>query len=188
MTEITKKIEDMPEAIRRFVLHWGDMGGQWGVNRSIAQIHALLYISEQPLTADQICDCLGIARSNVSNSLKELLGWKIIRRQPVAGDRRDHFIAEIDVWEIAKHIAAVRKQRELEPALETLDACLRAADADQNISDVQRSRLLSMQKFTEDVSGFHAQMMRVPAPTLQRLIKMGDAVVGLLNMGRKPKD
>ncbi len=188
MTEITKKIETMPQAIRRFVLHWGDMGGQWGVNRSVAQIHALLYISEAPMTAEDICDCLGIARSNVSNSLKELLGWKIIRREPVAGDRRDHFVAEVDVWEIAKHIAAVRKQRELEPALETLDACLAAADADKNISPVQRERLLAMQKFTQDVSGFHEQMMRVPAPTLLRLVKMGDKIVGLLNMGRKPKD
>ena len=188
MTEITKKLEDMPEAIRRFVLHWGDMGGQWGVNRSVAQIHALLYISEQPMTAEDICGCLGIARSNVSNSIKELLGWKIIRRQPVAGDRRDHFIAEINVWEIAKHIAAVRKERELEPALRTLDSCIAAAHADGNISAVQHERLLAMQKFTQDVSGFHDQMMRVPAPTLLRLVKMGDKIVGLLNIGRKPKD
>ncbi len=187
MTEITKTIETMPDAIKRFVLHWGDMGGQWGVNRSVAQIHALLYISEQPLTAEQICDVLGIARSNVSNSLKELLGWKIIRRQPVAGDRRDHYVAEIDVWEIAKHIAGVRKQRELDPALETLDFCLAAAKDDINVSETQRERLQAMHKFTTDVSGFHDQMLRVPTPTLLRLIKMGDKIVGLLNMGRKPK-
>lgn len=187
MTETTKKLEDMPEAIRRFVLHWGDMGGQWGVNRSVAQIHALLYISERPLTADQICDILGIARSNVSNSLKELLGWKIIRREPVAGDRRDHFVAEIDVWEIAKHIAGVRKQRELEPALETLNACIASADRDGDISPVQRERLMAMHKFTTDVSGFHDQMLRVPTPTLLRLIKMGDKIVGLLSLGRSPK-
>lgn len=177
----------MPEAIRRFVLHWGDMGGQWGVNRSVAQIHALLYISETPLTAEHICAVLGIARSNVSNSLKELLGWKIIRRQPVAGDRRDHFIAEVDVWEIAKHIAHMRKQRELEPALETLNACLAAAERDDNISPVQRDRLLAMHKFTTDISGFHDQMLSVPTPTLLRLIKMGDKIVGLLNLGRKQK-
>jgi len=185
MTEITKTIDVMPDAIRRFVLHWGDMGGQWGVNRSVAQIHALLYLSEAPMHAEQISETLNIARSNVSNSLKELLGWKIIRRVPIAGDRRDHFAAEVDVWEIAKHIAAIRKQREVDPALETLNTCMAEAKDDPNISDIQRERLAAMQGFTADMDHWYSQMLGIPAPTLLRLIKMGDKIAGLLKLTRK---
>ncbi len=90
MTEITDNAVQLPIAVQQFVLHWGEMGGQWGVNRSVAQIHALLYLSDRPLNAEEISDTLRIARSNTSNSLKELLGWKLIRRVPVMGDRRDH--------------------------------------------------------------------------------------------------
>src|SRR5215470_7913092 len=101
MTEISEKESKLPAAAERFVLHWGDMGGQWGVNRSVGQIHALLYLSEKPLTAEDIADTLGLARSNVSNSIKELQIWGLVRRVPVMSDRRDHFEAETDVWAIA---------------------------------------------------------------------------------------
>src|SRR6201988_3354276 len=106
MTEINDKnrVEPLPTAVTRFVLHWGDLGNQWGVNRSVAQIHALLYLSERPLTAEEIADKLGLARSNVSNSIKELQSWDLIRRVPIKGDRRDHFEAETDVWEIFARI------------------------------------------------------------------------------------
>src|SRR5499425_602089 len=100
MTEITDRTRSLPPAVERFVLHWGDMGGQWGVNRSVSQIHALLYLSEKPLTAEDIADTLGLARSNVSNSIKELQTWGLVRRVPLMGDRRDHFEAETDVWTI----------------------------------------------------------------------------------------
>src|SRR6516162_3994596 len=106
MTEITEKQAKLPGAIERFVLHWGDMGGQWRVNRSVSQIHALLYLSERPLTAEEIAATLGLARSNVSNSIKELMAWNLIRRVPIMNDRRDHFAAETDVWEVFTRIAA----------------------------------------------------------------------------------
>src|SRR5207253_3029790 len=111
MTEITK----LPDLIERFVLHWGDMGAFWGVNRSVAQIHAYLYVSETPKTAEDIATTLGMARSNVSNSMTELQAWGLIRRIPILGDRRDHFEAETDVWEIASRITAGRKAREIDP-------------------------------------------------------------------------
>ena len=117
-------------AIEQFVLHWGDLGGQWGVNRSVSQIHALLYVSEQPLTAEEIAGVLGIARSNVSNSLRELLGWDLVRRVPVRGDRREHFIAEADVWEMVRRIAAGRKAREFDPAIAVLRACVAETEGD----------------------------------------------------------
>src|SRR5919112_6807353 len=105
MTEITVESRKLAPTIERFVLHWGNMGSQWGVNPSVAQIHALLYLSERPLTAEEIADTLGIARSNVSNSLKELIVWKLIRRVPVLGDRRDHYEAETDIWQMVTRIA-----------------------------------------------------------------------------------
>jgi DNA-binding transcriptional regulator GbsR (MarR family) len=103
--------------IERYVLHWGEMGARWGVNRSVAQIHALLYVSERPLTAEEIADRLGLARSNVSNSIKELQAWNLIRRVPMRGDRREHFEAETDPWEMFARIAAGRKEREIDPAI-----------------------------------------------------------------------
>ena len=120
MTELTDKAGKPPNATERFVLHWGDMGGQWGVNRSISQIHALLYLSERPRTAEEIAAVLGLARSNVSTSIRQLAAWNLIRRVPVKGDRREHFEAETDVWEIAMRIAAIRKEREIDPAIEML--------------------------------------------------------------------
>src|SRR5215475_5599975 len=122
MTEISDRTGLRP-AIERFVLHWGEMGGQWGVNRSVSQIHALLFLSEKPMTAEDIADALGLARSNVSNSIKELLGWNLIRRVPIRGDRRDHFEAETDIWEVFLRIAAGRKEREIDPAVAVLRAC-----------------------------------------------------------------
>src|SRR5947209_5842716 len=116
MTEITDNRKPLPIAIDRFVLHWGEMGGQWGVNRSVSQIHALLFLSEKPMTAEDIADTLGLARSNVSNSIKELLAWNLIRRVPIRGDRRDHFEAETDIWEVFLRVAAGRKEREIDPA------------------------------------------------------------------------
>ena len=184
MTEITD-ITELPEAVQRFVLHWGDMGTTWGVNRTVAQIHALLFIMEQPLNAEQITECLGVARSNVSNSVKELLGFKTISRVPVAGDRRDYYTAETDVWEVAKRIAAVRKAREIDPALETLTYCLKAAEGDNNVSAEQRKRLHDMQDFTATMDRWYGQMQTLPTSTLTKLIGMGDRVVGLLNIGRK---
>src|SRR5216684_6052326 len=136
MTEITEKTAKLPDPVERFVLHWGDMGGQWGVNRSVSQIHALLYLSERPLTAEDIAASLGLARSNVPNSVKELFAWNLIRRVPIKGDRREHFEAETDLWEIATRIAAVRKERELDPAVAALKACVADAERDPAVHPV----------------------------------------------------
>jgi len=192
MTEITKikdvaYIDELPEALRRFILHWGDMGGSWGVNRTVAQIHALLYMSEAPLNAEQITKCLGVARSNVSNSLKELLQIKTIRRVPMSADRRDYYVAETDVWDIAKKVAAIRKAREIDPALETLTLCLTQASADKDITDEQRNRLKNMKEFTALMDRWYGQMSKLPPSTLSRLVSMGDRIVNVINLGRKNK-
>ncbi|MBE9558153.1 MAG: MarR family transcriptional regulator [Proteobacteria bacterium] len=185
MTEITNIPNELPAAVQRFVLHWGDLGGQWGVNRSVAQIHALLYLSERPLTAEEIADTLRLARSNVSNSIKELLGWKLIRRVPLMGDRRDHFEAETDIWDMVTRIAQGRKEREIDPAAAALRACMEEARADTRISPVAMKRLADMLDFVETISRWYEQMLGVPKSKLVMLIKMGSRVVAFLAPGKK---
>src|SRR6185295_642004 len=185
MTEITEKPAKLPEAVERFVLHWGDMGGQWGVNRSISQIHALLYLSERPRTAEDIAALLGLARSNVSTSIRQLMAWDLVRRVPVKGDRREHFEAETDVWEIALRIAAVRKERELDPAVDTLRSCVADAERDPKLHPVAGKRLKDMLVFVEGLDRWYAQMLTVPKPKLATLIRFGTRIVSLLPRGRQ---
>jgi DNA-binding transcriptional regulator GbsR (MarR family) len=180
MTEITDNRKPLPLSVERFVLHWGEMGGQWGVNRSVSQIHALLYLSERPLTADDIADTLGLARSNVSNSIKELLGWNLIRRVPIRGDRRDHFEAETDVWEMFLRIAAGRKEREIDPAVAVLKTCAGDADRDPGVPVAARERLAAMLQFMEMMDRFYTQMLAVPKPQIASAIKLGAKVLNFL--------
>jgi DNA-binding transcriptional regulator GbsR (MarR family) len=181
MTEITEEqVIPLPVAVERFILHWGDMGGQWGVNRSVAQIHALLYLSALPLTAERIADQLGLARSNVSNSLRELLGWRLIRRVPLMGDRRDHYEAESDLWEMVRRIAAGRKEREIDPAIAALERCVTDAGADRSIDPVARARLDEMQAFLRTLDGWYGEMLTVPTGKLMALIRLGARIVRFL--------
>jgi len=184
MTEIIE-ITRLPAAVSRFILQWGDMGGQWGVNRSVSQIHALLYLSERPLTADDIAETLGLARSNVSNSIKELLGWNLIRRVPILGDRRERFEAETDIWEIASRIAAGRKEREIDPALAALKACVAQARGDPAVSPVAAQRLKEMLEFTEAINGWYAQMLTVPRPKLAAVVRLGARIIKFLPSGKR---
>jgi DNA-binding transcriptional regulator GbsR (MarR family) len=184
MTETTDETKRLPAAVQQFVLRWGDLGGQWGVNRSVAQIQALLYLSDRPLTAEDIAEALGMARSNVSNSIHELIIWKLIRRVPVLGDRRDHFEAEADLWQILTRIAQGRKEREIDPAVAALRHVLQAADGDPTLGNVARARLHEMHAFITTLDDWFGQMLTVPPSTLMRLIKLGSRVVNLLGLGR----
>ena len=185
MTEMSDNRKQLPIAIDRFVLHWGEMGGQWGVNRSVSQIHALLFLSERPMTAEDIADTLGLARSNVSNSIKELLGWNLIRRVPIRGDRRDHFEAETDIWEVFLRVAAGRKEREIDPAVAVLRACTADAERDAAVSATARARLKEMLGFLEMMERFYTQMLSVPKPQIASAIKLGARVLNFLPAGRK---
>ncbi len=180
MTEITVRKPELSPAIRRFILHWGDMGGQWGVNRSVAQIHALLLMSDAPLNAEDIAETLGIARSNVSNSVKELLTWGLVKRAPMEGDRRDHFEAESDMWEMVSRIVAMRKARELDPAAQVLDACLTDAKEDPNATQAAVKRLGELQEMIALLNGWYEQMNKVPKSRLAPLLKLGARAVDLL--------
>jgi DNA-binding transcriptional regulator GbsR (MarR family) len=180
MTEITDTSARLHPAVERFVLHWGDMGGQWGVNRSVSQIHALLYLSEKPLTAEDIAAKLGMARSNVSTSIKELQSWDLIRRVPVLGDRREHFEAEVDVWEMVMRIAKGRKAREIDPALVVLRATVANAEGDSTLHPVAASRLKAILAFTENVDTWYAQMLTVPKAKLAIALRLGAKIISFI--------
>ena len=187
MTEITDSprapTSPLAPAVQQFVLHWGNLGDRWGVNRSVSQIHALLYVADRPLTAEEIADSLGIARSNVSNSLRELLAWDLIRAVPVLRDRRTFYIAETDLWTLVSRIAAGRKERELDPAAAALKECLAAAETDDEVSPVVARRLRDMLDFVERTSRWYEQMIRLPRAQITSLMKLGAGVVRLLDRG-----
>ncbi|MDQ8699020.1 MarR family transcriptional regulator [Hyphomicrobium sp. LHD-15] len=189
MTEITVRQEPLPPAIERFVVAWGEMGEVWGVNRSVSQIHALLYVSDRPLSAEEIAERLRLARSNVSTSLRELMSWSLIRRVSALGDRRDFYEAEADVFEMVRRIAANRKTREIDPAIAALRQCVASAEGDARVSAEVRKRFQSMLDFTEGVARSFDEILQLPTPVLQRLIKMGGAIARFagLTTGRKSK-
>ncbi len=156
-----------------FILHWGQMGVQWGINRTVAQVHALLYLSEEALNAEQICGILNVARSNVSTSLKELQGWGIVKKVTRMGDKRDHFESLHDVWELARIILNERKKREIDPTREVLQSLVHAASEDAETSETTTKRLAEMANFLNVSSTWFERMNRMPPKALKALIKFG---------------
>ena len=168
---------------QRFVLHWGEMGSRWGISRTVAQIHALLYLSPAPLDAEEIADTLSVARSNVSTSIKELLGWGIVKTVHVLGDRRDHFEAMSDVWEMFRIIVDERKRRETDPTLSLLREITRDPSLQTKAELHTKQRLESMLSFFELMSTWCDQTRRIPTPVVVRLLKMGDKIAKLARLG-----
>ena len=114
---------NLPPLIQSFVLHFGEMGSRWGINRTVGQIYALLYVSAEPLCADQIVDALGVSRSNVSMGLRELQTWNLVVLRHIPGDRRDFFTAPDDIWQILRTLAEERKKREVDPRCRCCASC-----------------------------------------------------------------
>ncbi len=166
--------------MEKYIRHWGEMGERWGMNRSIAQIHALLYLADQPLAADEIVETLQIARSNVSTSLRELQGWGLVRLAHLPGDRRDHFEVRQDPWDMLVTITEGRKRREIDPTLEMLAECAEALAAEKETPPHARARIQEMQTFMAQLDGWYAQMRQVPRATLLRLIALGARVAGFV--------
>jgi DNA-binding transcriptional regulator GbsR (MarR family) len=158
---------------QRFVLHWGEMGTRWGINRTVAQIHALLYLSKAPLHAEDICERLGLARSNVSTSLRELQNWGIVRIVHLPGDRRDHFESMKNVAEMFRVIAAERKRREVDPTLVLLRETVREAKAEREDAYTQE-RLGEMLEFFELAASFYAKANRLPTQAMLKALRAGD--------------
>ena len=170
---------DHPDA-RAFILHWGEMGTQWGVNRSVAQIHALLYLSADPITAETISESLGLARSNVSTAMRELQGYGIVRRVHVVGDRRDHFVAETDLWDMLMRIVAERKRREVDPTVTMLAELADRLSKDPTAPALLRERVAGMHEFISTLSNWYEQVRGLPKSTLVTLMKLGSKVASFI--------
>ncbi len=157
---------------QKYILHWGEMGTRWGINRTVAQIHALLYLSPEPVNAEEIATTLAVARSNVSTSLRELQGWGIVKVVHVLGDRRDHFECMKDVWEMFNIVVEERKRREVDPTLAMLRASVAELENSNSSDTYTRERLREMLDFFETMTSFYAEIRRLPAGTLRQAAKL----------------
>jgi DNA-binding transcriptional regulator GbsR (MarR family) len=167
---------------QKFILHWGEMGTRWGINRTVAQVHALLYISPTPLHAEEIQDTLAVARSNVSNSIRELQSWGIVKLVHVLGDRRDHFESMKDVWEMFRVVLDQRKKREIDPTLTLIRECRADLEKERQKDQYTEERLKALQDFFETTSGWYNQVRQWPTQSLVKFVKLGDRVLKLLGL------
>ncbi len=170
-------------AMQDFILHWGEMGTKWGVNRSVAQIHALLHIAPEPMTAEDICETLNLARSNVSTALKELQGWKLVKPSRQLGDRRDHFTSVRDMFDLVNTVVEGRREREYTPTLIALREVAAAAEADGTPAQVKArfaETLETMQMFDD----WYAEMACLPRTTQLTLLKLGAKIARFLPKGK----
>lgn len=169
-------------AMQSFILHWGEMGAKWGVNRSVAQIHALLHIWPEPLAADEICEALGLARSNVSNGLKELQGWKLVMVSRKLGDRRDHFTSIRDMFDLSKVVVEGRRNREYAPTLAALQKVAEETEDDGTPSKVRAridETLITMQMFDD----WYQDVSRLPRGVQLAIVRLGGKIARLLPKG-----
>ncbi len=169
---------------QKFILHWGEMGTKWGINRTVAQIHALLYISPKPLNAEEISEILSVARSNVSNSLKELQSWRIVKLVHVMGDKRDHFEALADVWETFRIVLDERKKREIDPTLAVLRECLEKVETGPETNTYTAQRLRELAGFFEVTTGWYGQICHWPASAFMKFANLGGKIQKLLGIGK----
>jgi DNA-binding transcriptional regulator GbsR (MarR family) len=168
---------------QKFILHWGEMGTRWGINRTVAQIHALLFMSPKPLPAEDIATTLDVARSNVSTSLKELQGWGIVKRVHVLGDQRDHFESMKEVWEMFRVVLDERKKREIDPTLAVLRDCIEKAEKDKETDEYTEQRLRDLADFFETTTAWYGQIRQWPTGALTKFVKLGDKARKLLGIG-----
>ena len=169
-------------ATQKFILHWGEMGTAWGVNRTVAQIHALLYLSPKPLTAEEITETLSVARSNVSNSLWELQNWGLVKIVHVLGDRRDHFETYQDVWRLFEIVLDERKRREIDPTVKLLRECVAEIEETKGADKHTLERLQAMLEFFETMTSWYHEIRRLPKSAVIKFVKLGSKVKELLGV------
>jgi DNA-binding transcriptional regulator GbsR (MarR family) len=158
---------------QRFILHWGEMGTRWGINRTVAQLHALLFLSPRPLHAEEITETLNVARSNVSTSLKELQGWGIVKLVHVMGDRRDHFQSLKDVWELFRVVLDERKKREIDPTLAMLITSIEEAKKEKATDSYTIEQLENLAEFFQTTTAWYTQIRKWPTSQLTKFLKLG---------------
>jgi DNA-binding transcriptional regulator GbsR (MarR family) len=174
----------LPASAEKFVLHWGELGNRWGINRTVAQIHALLYLAPNPLDAAAISETLSIARSNASSSLKELLGWGIVRTVHVLGDRRDHFEAVKDPWEMLTILVDARKRREIDPTLAILRECAAETSASSAEERYVKARIGAMLSLFESMDALLDEFLRLPAGVVKHVAGLQGRLHSLLRVAR----
>jgi len=175
----------LSDSSRQFILHWGEMGTRWGVNRTVAQVHALLYLSPEPLTAEEIAETLSVARSNVSTSLKELQNWNLVQTDSRMGDRRDFFQTSADVWTLFLTVVEQRVEREIFPTLTMLRRCALDAKSERPAQPAIAARIGAMQTFLEDLLGWYSQIKRLPPDSLRSLLRIGSGITRILPKPRR---
>jgi DNA-binding transcriptional regulator GbsR (MarR family) len=166
--------------MQRYVVHWGEMGSRWGLNRSVAQVHALLYLSSDPLHADEIAETLGIARSNVSVGLKELLSWNLVQVTQTLGDRRDFFVAQRDPWEVVRVIVEGRKRRELDPTVQFLKECSAELASDRDTPSYAKQQIAGQLEFMETLMGWYDSIKGLPRKTLLKMMRLGQRIAKVI--------
>ena len=171
---------DLNALTKKFVLHWGEMGARWGINRTVAQVHALLYLSPKPLNAEEIAKTLSVARSNVSNSLRELQSWGLIKMVHVLGDRRDHFESLKDVWQMFQIVLNERKRREIDPTVAMLRETVEELGESKTADPLTKQRLADMLEFFETANGCYGDIAHLPPSAWRKLAKIGSKVQKLL--------
>jgi DNA-binding transcriptional regulator GbsR (MarR family) len=165
----------------QFILHWGEMGARWGINRTVAQVHALLHVSAEPLTAEEIATTLSVARSNVSTSIRELQAWGLARAVHVLGDRRQHFTSVKNVWEMFRLIVDERKKREIDPTMDLLRRCIGELDKGNVANAHTRERLQDLYDFFAAIDAIYSDVRELPVGTLRGLMKARGAFRRLLS-------
>lgn len=170
--------------VQRFVLHFGEMGSRWGINRTVGQIYALLFTAPRPLNADEIAESLGFSRSNVSIGLKELESWNLVRLSHQPGDRREYFSAPDDVWAIFRTLAEERRRREIDPTLSMLREVQLETPSDPDDKHAQR-RMQEMYELILLVTGWFSDMQKLDVATLEKLMRLGSRVTKLLEVKDK---
>jgi DNA-binding transcriptional regulator GbsR (MarR family) len=183
-TNSTEMTQDRLTPIsRRFVMHWGEMSSRWGINRTVAQIHALLFLSARPMDAEEIAEILVVARSNVSNSLKELLNYKLVTVVHLMGERREHFETSKDVWELVRVIVRERKAREFDPTVAALKDYMADPDYAKEHKQVQM-RIKETLTLMSMMSDWSEELLRMEPSALVKLMKLGNKIQKILSLGK----
>jgi DNA-binding transcriptional regulator GbsR (MarR family) len=178
---MTDNHNSLSPAVQKFILHWGEMGTRWGINRTVAQIHALLFLSDRPLSAEEIAATLSVARSNVSTSLRELQGWRIVRGVSVFGDRRQHFESMKELWEMFRVILEERKRREFDPTIAVVRECVAEAKKTSSENEYARDRMEELLQFIVLMSALFEEFRNLSPGAMKGMVKLRGGIRKLLN-------
>ncbi len=175
-------MKEIQNETKQAILNWGEMASHWGLNRTEAQIHCLLFLSPKPLDAQEIAESLCVARSHVSNSLKELQRWGIVRLVPAMGERRDHFESIKDVWELFRTVVTEQKRREIDPFVSMLRRSVGGLKTEKPDGPYASERLADMLEFFETMATWYEEISRLPTPVIRNFLKLGGQAAKLVSL------